>query len=350
LGLELLSVPLYILAGFYRNRISSNEASIKYLLLGAFSTGFFLFGIALIYGSIGSTNYDIIQQAIVNGQELSRGLTLAGFALLLIGFAFKVALAPFHMYAPDVYQGAPTAITAFLSTGPKVAAFAALLKLVIVVFAVTTRHWWGVMWLLSVLTMTVGNVTALVQDNLKRMLAFSGVAHAGYLAIGILVGTSDGAFGLLFYLAIYSVTTLVAFGLVALVEREQEDGLEVSSYRGLAQKNPFIAAAFALALLSLAGFPPTAGFTAKFFVFNSAVEAGYIWLVIIAVINSLISVYYYLRPVVAMYMREPEDDRRVTLPPITVPALVLLVLVALGLGIMPFTLVQSGVSAAASLF
>jgi NADH-quinone oxidoreductase subunit N len=181
LGLELLSVSLYVLVGFYRHRLRSNEASLKYLLLGAFSTGFFLFGIALIYGSTGSTNYDSIREAIVSGEHLSMALTLAGFGLLLVGFAFKVALAPFHMYAPDVYEGSHSAITAFLSTGPKVAGFAALLKVVIITFAITTRHWWGALWVLAALTMTVGNITAIVQDNVKRMLAYSSVAHAGYL-------------------------------------------------------------------------------------------------------------------------------------------------------------------------
>ncbi|UCD38113.1 MAG: NADH-quinone oxidoreductase subunit N, partial [Fidelibacterota bacterium] len=212
LGLELLSIPLYILVGFYRHRVRSNEAGLKYLLLGAFSTGFFLFGIALIYGSTGATHYDAIRQSIVSGEHLSMVLTLAGFGLLVVGFAFKVALVPFHMYAPDVYEGAPTSITAFLSTGPKVAGFAAFLKVIVVSFAVTTQHWWGIIWILAVLTMTVGNITALVQSNLKRMLAYSSVAHAGYLAIAVLVGTHDSLSGMMYYLAAYAVTTLSAFG------------------------------------------------------------------------------------------------------------------------------------------
>lgn len=349
LGLELLSIPLYILVGFYRHRVRSNEAGLKYLLLGAFSTGFFLFGIALLYGSTGATHYDAIRQSILSGEHLSPAITLAGFGLLVVGFAFKVALVPFHMYAPDVYEGAPTSITAFLSTGPKVAGFAAFLKIIVVSFAVTTQHWWGVVWVLAVLTMTVGNITAIMQDNLKRMLAFSSVAHAGYLAVAVLVGT-DGTFGMLYYVVVYAAATLGAFGVVALIEGEEESGLDINSYRGLARRNPYLAAVFALAMVSLAGFPPTAGFLGKYFVFSAAVDEGYIWLVVIAVLNSLISVYYYLRPVVAMYMQEPADEKPVLLPRIAAPVFLLLVLVVLGFGIFPMLLVKNSVSAAGSLF
>lgn len=350
LGLELLSIPLYVLVGFYRNRVHSNEAGLKYLLLGAFSTGFFLFGIALVYGSTGTTHYDGIREAIISGQQLSPVLTLSGFGLLVVGFAFKVALVPFHMYAPDVYEGAPTSITAFLSTGPKVAGFAAFLKIIVVSFAITTQHWWGVIWVLAALTMTVGNVTAIVQQNIKRMLAYSSVAHAGYLAIAVLVGSHDSTFGLMYYLAAYAITTLSAFGIVAIIEGDDESGLDVDSYRGLARRNPYLAALFALAMVSLAGFPPTAGFVGKYFVFSAAVDEGYVWLVVIAVVNSLISVYYYLRPVVAMYMQEPADESAVSLPRVVVPVFILLVLVVLGWGIFPMTLVRSGAAAAGSLF
>ncbi len=353
LGLELLSIPLYILVGFYRHRVRSNEAGLKYLLLGAFSTGFFLFGIALLYGSTGATHYDAIRQSIVSGEQLSPAMTLAGFGLLVVGFAFKVALVPFHMYAPDVYEGAPTSITAFLSTGPKVAGFAAFLKVIVTSFAVTTQHWWGIVWVLAVLTMTVGNITAIMQDNLKRMLAFSSVAHTGYLAVAVLVGTYDSAFGMMYYVVAYAATTLAAFGVVALIEGEEESGLDIPSYRGLARRNPYLAAVFTLAMISLAGFPPTAGFLGKYFVFNAAVDTGniwYLWLVVIAILNSLISVYYYLRPVVAMYMHEPVDETPIPLPWVTTPVFLLLVLVVLGFGIFPMTLVKSSVAAAGSLF
>ncbi len=346
----MLSIPLYILVAFYRNRVRSNEAGLKYLLLGAFSTGFFLFGIALIYGSTGTTHYDGIRQAIGSGEHLSMALTVTGFGLLVIGFAFKVALVPFHMYAPDVYEGAPTSITAFLSTGPKVAGFAAFLKVIATAFAVTTQHWWGALWFLAAITMTVGNITALRQDNLKRMLAFSSVAHAGYLTIAIMVGSADSAFAMLYYLAAYAITTLGAFGIVSVIEGEDESGLDMDSYRGLARRSPYLAGIFALAMFSLAGFPPTAGFLGKFFIFNAAIDEGYIWLVIIAVINSLISVYYYLRPVVAMYMREPTDESAVAVPAVIIPVLLLVVLVVLGLGVFPMSLVKSSIAAAGSLF
>ena len=350
LGLELLSVALYILVGFYRNRTTSNEAGLKYLLLGAFSTGFFLFGIALIYGSTGSTHYDTIGDAIFSGTQLSPHLTMTGFALLIIGFAFKVALVPFHMYAPDVYEGAPTAVTAFISTGPKVAGFAAFLKVIVVCFAVTTVHWYGILWILAALTMTVGNISALRQDNLKRMLAYSSIAHAGYLAVGLMVGTVDSALGMLYYLVAYAVTTLGAFALVATFEGADETRLDIESYKGLSRLSPLFTAIFALTMLSLAGFPPTAGFIGKFFIFSAAIDEGYLWLVIIGVLNSLVSVYYYLKPVVAMYMEPATDKSPINIPSTLIPLLVVVVLVIIILGIFPVHLVRFSTDAALVLF
>ena len=350
LGLELLSLSLYVLVGFYRHRVRSNEAGLKYLLLGAFSSGFFLLGIALLYGSTATTNYDGIRQAIMSGTQLSPTLTLAGFGLLVVGFAFKVALVPFHMYAPDVYEGAPTSITAFLSTGPKMAGFAAFLKVIVVSFAATTQHWWGVIWLLAVLTMTVGNITALMQDNIKRMLAYSSVAHAGYLTMAVLAGTYDGAFGLMFYLAVYAATTLGAFAVVGMIEGKDETGLTIDSYRGLGHRSPYLAGVFALAMVSLAGIPPTAGFLGKYFIFSAAIDEGYLWLVIIAVLNSLVSVYFYLRPVVAMYMQDPAEEAPILISRATVPVLLLMVLVIVGFGLLPMALVRNSVAAAGSLF
>lgn len=350
LGLELLSISLYILVGFYRNRTHSNEAGLKYLLLGAFSTGFFLLGIALIYGSTASTHYDAIKDAIVSGTQLSPLLTLTGFGLLIIGFAFKVALVPFHMYAPDVYEGAPTAVTAFISTGPKVAGFAAFLKVIVVSFAVTTVHWHGVLWLLAVLSMTVGNISALRQDNLKRMLAYSSIAHAGYLAMGLMLGTSDSALGMLYYLVAYAFTTLGAFAVVATIEGQDETGLDIDSYKGLSRRSPVITAIFALCMLSLAGFPPTAGFIGKFFIFSAAIDEGYFWLVIIGVLNSVVSVYYYLRPIVAMYMEPGDEKSPIAIPATLIPLLVAVVLVVVILGIFPVYLVKFSTDAALVLF
>lgn len=349
LGLELLSISLYVLAGFYRTRVESNEAALKYLLLGAFSAGFFLFGIALLYGSTGTTSYSGIATAMAGGGELSRLLTLSGFGLLLVGFAFKVALVPFHMYAPDVYDGAPTSITAFMSTGPKLAGFGALLKLTAVIFGVALASWWGIIWALAALSMTVGNLSALRQENIKRMLAFSSVAHAGYLAMAILVTNFDSGMGMIFYLVVYGVTTLTAFGIASLLEDDSGRPASMDSFRGLARRNPYLAAMFALVMLSLAGIPPTAGFVGKFFIFNAVLEDGYIWLVVIAVMNSLVSVYYYLRPVVAMYMEQPDVEDLIETPWPMIPVLLLFAIIALGLGLFPATLVQSSTAAVSAI-
>ncbi|MCH8327932.1 MAG: NADH-quinone oxidoreductase subunit N, partial [Candidatus Marinimicrobia bacterium] len=242
-----------------------------------------------------------------------------------------------------VYDGAPTAITAFLSTGPKIAGFTALLKLLAVVFSGSMMHLWQVLWVLSAVTMTVGNLAALRQENIKRMLAYSSVAHAGYLLMAILVTNYDSAFGLLYYLVVYSIATLAAFGMVSLLEHDDAEGVTMSRFDGLAGKSPVLGAMFAISMLSLAGFPPTAGFLGKFFIFNAALDAGYTLLVVIAVLNSLVSVYYYLRPIVGIYMRPADTatgEERITIPRVVVPVLVLLVIVAIGAGLFPAPLVR----------
>ncbi len=306
LGLELLSISLYVLVGFLRHDNLSNESGLKYLLLGAFATGFFLFGAAITYGATGTTNYDGIVLAIANDNILSKIYLVLGIGLLLIGFAFKVALVPFHMWSPDVYQGAPTTVTGFLCTAPKAAGFGALLILFNNPLADIHYQWQDIFWLLAVLTMTVGNVTALVQSNVKRMLAFSSISHAGFLVIGILVLNVSSISAVLFYLVTYSVINLGSFAIVSAVERE-ENGLKFKDYRGLGLRYPWLAAAMTIFMISLAGFPPTAGFVAKYGLFSAAIAEGYIWLVVIAVLNTLISVYYYLRLVINMYMKEEEN-------------------------------------------
>ena len=306
LGLELLSISLYVLVGFLRHDNLSNESGLKYLLLGAFATGFFLFGAAITYGATGTTNYDGIILAIANDNILSKIYLVLGIGLLLIGFAFKVALVPFHMWSPDVYQGAPTTVTGFLCTAPKAAGFGALLILFNNPLADIHYQWQDIFWLLAVLTMTVGNVTALVQSNVKRMLAFSSISHAGFLVIGILVLNVSSISAVLFYLVTYSVINLGSFAIVSAVERE-ENGLKFKDYRGLGLRYPWLAAAMTIFMISLAGFPPTAGFVAKYGLFSAAIAEGYIWLVVIAVLNTLISVYYYLRLVINMYMKEEEN-------------------------------------------
>jgi len=325
LGLELLSLSLYVLVGFLRHNILSNEAGLKYLLLGAFSTGFFLFGAALIYGTTGSTNFNNIASAISLGAILSNGYLYLGIGLLLIGFAFKVALVPFHMWSPDVYQGAPTIVTAFLCTAPKAAGFGALLKVLIIAFPEVYSQLQNIFWILAVLTMSVGNISALMQSNVKRMLAFSSISHAGYLVLGVMVFDSVGLSAVLFYLIIYSVMNLGSFAIIAMAEKE-ESGLEFEDYRGLAARHPWLAAAMTLFMISLAGFPPTAGFIAKYGLFSAAVANGYIWLVVIAVINTLVSVYYYTRLIVNMYM---EEEGKALYPVYAMPARVLIGILAI---------------------
>ena len=306
LGLELLSLSLYVLVGFLRHDVLSNEGGLKYLLLGAFSTCFFLFGAALAYGATGTTNFEGIAAAIASGNVFSSAVLDLGIGLLIVGFAFKVAVVPFHMWSPDVYQGAPTSVTAFLCTAPKAAGFGVLLKLFIVAFPIEGVAWQDLFWLFAILTMTVGNISALIQPNVKRMLAFSSVAHAGYLLIGVMVMDVAGTSSVMFYLLVYSAMNLGAFGVISLVEHE-EKGLTFNDYRGLASRHPWLSIVLALFMLSLAGFPPTAGFVAKYGLFSAAVAKGYIWLVVIAVLNTLVSFYYYARLIVKMYMEAEEE-------------------------------------------
>ena len=349
LGLELLSLSLYVLVGFLRHNILSNEAGLKYLLLGAFSTGFFLFGAALIYGTTGSTNFNNIASAISLGAILSNGYLYLGIGLLLIGFAFKVALVPFHMWSPDVYQGAPTIVTAFLCTAPKAAGFGALLKVLIIAFPEVYSQLQNIFWILAVLTMSVGNISALMQSNVKRMLAFSSISHAGYLVLGVMVLDSVGLSAVLFYLIIYSVMNLGSFAIIAMAEKE-ESGLEFEDYRGLAAKHPWLAAAMTLFMISLAGFPPTAGFIAKYGLLSAAVDKGFIWLVVIAVLNTILSAYYYLRLIVNMYMKDEDEAVQPKYAAINQVFVGLLALIIIILGITPGFLLKIADKAANTVF
>jgi NADH-quinone oxidoreductase subunit N len=306
LGIEILSIATYILAGFKRNDVRSNESSLKYFLLGSFATAILLYGIALIYGSIGSVNYQAIREvAVLQGRNPT---TLIGLALLLVGLGFKVALVPFHSWAPDVYEGAPTPITAFMAVGPKAAGFAALLRILVQAFPSLAGDWGSILWLLSILTMTIGNIVAVLQTNVKRMLAYSAIAHAGYILIGIVANNSMGISAVLFYLVIYTVMNLVAFGVVLSFSQAGDSRVNLDDYTGLGRRAPFAAAALSLALLSLAGIPLTGGFMGKLYLFSAAIEKGYVMLAVIAVLNSVVSVFYYFRLIVYMYMREPSTD------------------------------------------
>ncbi len=339
LGLEALSIALYILAGFLREQRISNEAALKYLLLGAFASGFVLYGIALIYGATGSTNLTRIAAAVAGGKSLSVTLLLLGMGLLIIGFGFKIAAVPFHMWTPDVYEGAPTSVTAFMVAGTKSAAFAAFLRILMIALPALRSDWSGPMWVLAVLTMTVGNVVAIAQSNIKRMLAYSSIAHAGYLLIALVAGGKSGSGSILFYLVAYAFMNLGAFAVVIALAREEGERTTIEDYAGLGLTHPFLGAAMALFMLSLAGIPPTGGFMAKLYIFSAAIQAKYLGLAIIGVLNSVVSVYYYLRVTVVMYMGQEKAEPAAEQ---ISPAVVLAVLVAIA-GTLELGLFPSGV-------
>lgn len=339
IGLEVMSIAAYALAGMQRSRTQSNEAALKYFLLGAFASGFLLFGIALIFGATGATTLGEIASRLEGRTFAADPLWVAGTALLLVGFAFKVALVPFHAWTPDVYEGAPTSVTAFMAVGVKAAAFAAFARMFLGTFADAAESWNALLWALAVLTMTVGNVIAVVQTNVKRMLAYSSIAHAGYLLVGFVVGGEAGGSAMLFYLIVYSLMTLGAFAVMIAVGRAEGPLETFDDYAGIALRSPLLGMAMAVFMLSLAGIPPLGGFFAKFYLFRAAVDAGYIGLTILGVLNSAISVYYYVALIVRMYMMEGD----VTPTPLRLrPHVALAVLITLGatiaIGIVPSTL------------
>jgi NADH-quinone oxidoreductase subunit N len=308
LGLELMSLALYVLVGFRRNRLESNEAAMKYFLLGAFASGFLLYGIALLYGATGTTNLTRMAAFLSDSPLGANPLLLVGSLLLLTGFAFKVSAVPFHMWTPDAYEGAPTTVTGYMSAGAKAAGFAALLRVALLALPDIDLDWRSILSWLAVLTMTVGNVTALLQSNLKRKLAYSSIAHAGYVLIAVVAGGPEGAAAAVFYLAVYSLMNLGAFGIVALIGREQDERVHVADIAGLGFRHPFLGLAMAVFMLSLGGIPPTAGFMCKVTIFSVAVDAGLVPLAIVGVLNSVVSIFYYLRVTVAMYMQEPQGE------------------------------------------
>jgi NADH-quinone oxidoreductase subunit N len=314
IGLEISSISTYILAGYRRGELQSNESSVKYFLLGSFATAFFLYGIAFVYGLTGSTNLDVVRETLANpGAAAAQGPQLLWLALMLmfVGLAFKVSTAPFQIWTPDVYQGAPAPVTAYLSTAPKAATFAVLVRILIGSFAHAQSAGAVIFWLLwisAVLTMCIGNLAALWQSNVKRLLAYSAIAHAGYVLVGLTAGGADGATSVLFYLAGYALMNVGAFILIAQLAGPGERRTDISDFSGLAAERPGIAACLTVFMLSLAGFPATVGFFAKFYVFRSAVHAHLIGLTVIALLNSVVSVYYYLRVVVAMYMAEGKAE------------------------------------------
>ncbi len=304
LALEILSIAVYALAGIWRTEPRSNEAALKYFLMGAFATGFLLFGIALLYGASGTTTFAGIHTALQAETRPVRTLAVAGMALLVVGFGFKAAAVPFHLWTPDVYEGAPTSVTVLMAVGVKAAAFAALGRVLTTALEPLLPDWQGLVWIAAALTMTVGNVLALLQENIKRMLAYSSIAHAGYLLIGLVAVREGGGAAMLFYLVAYALMNIGAFGVVMLVGKRGEPNERIQDYAGLGFRHPALGAAMAIFLLSLAGIPPLVGFAGKFYLFSAAVRAGFVGLAVIGVLNSVLSVYYYVGVLVKMYMAE----------------------------------------------
>lgn len=336
LGLEVMSIPLYVLAGIYRKRHRSREASMKYFFLGAFASGFFLYGIALIFGAYGSVNLVEISSRFSFAGGTSTILSLAGLALILIGLGFKVAVAPFHMWVPDVYEGAPVPATAFMSAGPKAAGFAALFRIVTVFAPVMSEKITPVLWILAVLTMTWGNILAISQKNIKRMLAYSSIAHAGYVLIALTVGGKSGFSAAIFYLLVYTIINIGAFSVIILFTGRGERYENISDYAGFGFRYPFAGIALTIFLLALAGIPATAGFVGKYKIFIAALNSGFYWLAIIGVINSLISVWYYIYVVVTMYMKPAEGETpALSLTPTLLVAVLIALILTLQLGIFP---------------
>jgi NADH-quinone oxidoreductase subunit N len=358
LALELLSIPLYILSGLARPKPASEESALKYFLLGAFSSAFLVYGIALVYGATGSTDLSAIAAA-ARPDNARFTLLLMGVGLVLVGLGFKVAVAPFHMWTPDVYDGAPSVVTAFMSVGAKAGGFAALLRVFVTAFPALAVEWAAVAAIIAALTMVIGNFAAIAQTNIKRLLAYSSIAHAGYILMGLVAAGaanpelrefSVGAS--IFYLLAYAVTNLGTWAVVMAVERAESDGaptngLSLSDYAGLSIRRPGLALAMAIFMLSLTGVPLTVGFIGKLYVFRAALDAGYLWLALVGVLTSLVSAYYYLRVVVVMYM-QPGTPVTVSRPALNL-TVALTALATFILGVLPGPLMQAATNAVASL-
>jgi NADH-quinone oxidoreductase subunit N len=340
IALEISSIATYILTGFRRNEASSSESSLKYFLLGSFATAFFLYGVALMFGATGFTNIDLVSQKLQSGPVML--LVFMAMSLMFVGLGFKVAAAPFHIWTPDVYEGAPSPIVGFMSTAPKAAAFAVLLR---VVFTINAPGRFGLLWVAAALSMTLGNVGALVQTNVKRLLAYSSIAHAGYVLMAFAMtdsaNSTAGISAAMFYTAAYAAMNVGAFAVVSHFGNAGERYVTLEDYEGMGRTSPLLAATLTIFLLSLIGIPMTGGFLAKFYVFSAAMKAHLIWLTLIGVVNSAIGAYYYLRIIVAMYMRESRKDVPVTLIPFGLGvALALSVMATLYLGILPDGVLQ----------
>ena len=346
IALEISSISTYILAGFRRRAATSAESAIKYFLLGSFATAFFLYGVALMFGATGSTSIYTISNALQSGQvsvngsavAVSYGLAYVAVALMFVGIGFKVASAPFHIWTPDVYEGAPAPVVALMSTGPKAAAFAVLLRILFGAAGDTGKSWFWLVWISAALSMTLGNLGALLQNNVKRMLAYSSIAHAGYLLVAFAARRDIGVAAAIFYAASYAAMNVGAFAVVSHFARNGERYVNMEDYSGLGKRSPVLAATLSVFLLSLLGLPATGGFFAKFYVFNAAIKSDLIWLTVIGLINSAVASYYYLRLIVVMYMYEPhegEQKLRLQAAPGLIAALVITAVITIWLGVKP---------------
>ncbi len=351
LALETMSIAVYVLTGLRRDQPNATEAAFKYFLLGAFSSSFFLYGIAFVYGVTGTTHLERAGAAIAAQSMADNPMLLIGVGLLIVGFAFKVAAVPFHMWSPDAYEGAPTVVTGFMSTGVKAAAVAAFARVFLATLGPLVDDWTPVLWVIAVLTMVVGTVVGVSQTSIKRMLAYSSIAHAGYLLVAIIAANDIGKASLLFYLASYAVTNVAAFGVLALLGSRESANDELRDYAGLAHSHPALAALLTVFLLSLGGFPPTAGFIAKWYTFSAAVTEGYYGLAIIGMLSSVVSVYFYLRIVVMMYMTE--RDARPVPPPVprlAMAGLVASMIAVFYLGVLPARVIAWAEQSIATIF
>ena len=351
LALEAMSLAVYVLTGIRRTSPAASEAAFKYFLLGAFSSAFFLYGIAFTYGLTGSTRLDRVG-SLMSAQGVSpTPMQLLAVGLILVGFAFKVAAVPFHMWTPDAYEGAPPSVTAFMSTGVKAAAFAAFVRVFLSAFLPLRGSWADIVWVIAAATMIVGTVVGVAQSNVKRMLAYSSIGHGGYLLVALLAGNDVGKGAVLFYLLAYAVTNIGAFGVIALLERADRPNDQLSDYAGLWNSHPALAALMTIFLLSLGGFPPMAGFIAKWYVFTAAVGAGYNGLAIIGVLTSVVSVFFYLRIVVMMYMTPNDSPQTLpAVPRMAGAALIVSAILILYLGILPTRVLDWAASSIATIF
>jgi NADH-quinone oxidoreductase subunit N len=329
-------MSLYVLAGYARERLTSEEAAVKYFLLGSFSLGLLVYGTALMFGATGSTRFTDIAQALQQANLLRDPLLLAASALILVGFGFKLSLVPFHMWTPDVYEGSPTSITAFMSVGTKAAVFAALLRFLSEALPALRGDWSVVLWALAILTMVLGNFAAVLQRNVKRMLAYSSVAQAGYMLVAVVAAGTLGRDALLFYVAAYAVMNIGAFAVIQVLSGRDDQSTDLDRFDGLASRSPLLAAAMAVFMLSLAGIPPTAGFMAKLYVFSAAVQGGYVELAIIGVLTSAVATFYYLKLIVAMYMRPAEaGSESLRVPASLALVLAVAIVLTIQMGILP---------------